>query len=83
LPREITRTIISANPLTSANPLAKKDEVKSQHLVNWTLSGEDRKKIDRAHDAMATFQAVSYDEYRKTSSRQISAAAGGNKQTRR
>lgn len=58
LPREITRVI------TPANPLAKKDEVKSQHLVNWTLSGEDRKKIERAHDAMATFQSVSYDEFR-------------------
>jgi len=78
LPREIVRTMI-----TSANPLAKKDEVKSQHLVNWTLSGEDRKKIDRAHDSMATFKAVSYDEYRKPSSTKTSAPAGGNKQARR
>ena len=58
LPREIIRAI------PSANPLAKKEEVKSQHLVNWTLSGEDGKKIERAHDAMATFKLVSYDEYR-------------------
>jgi hypothetical protein len=58
LPREIIRTI------TPANPLAKKEEIKSQHLVNWVLAGEDRKKIERAHDAMATFQPVSYDEFR-------------------
>jgi hypothetical protein len=58
LPREITRVI------TQPGPLSKKDTVKSQHLVNWSLSGEDRKKIERAHDAMATFKAVSFDDYR-------------------
>jgi hypothetical protein len=58
LPREIIRTT------TPDKPLAKKGVIKSQHLVNWTLSGEDRKKIERAHDAMATFREVSYDEYR-------------------
>ena len=58
LPREITRII------TPPNPLANKEVVKSQHLMNWTLSGEDRKKIERAHDAMATFKPVSFDEYR-------------------
>jgi hypothetical protein len=62
LPREITRITTPDNVL--AIPLAKKEEVKSQHLVNWTLSGEDGKKIERAHDAMATFKQVSYDEYR-------------------
>jgi hypothetical protein len=58
LPREVTRII------TPANPLAKKSEVKSRHLVNWTLSGEDRRRIERAGDGLATFRAVSYDEYR-------------------
>jgi len=72
LPREIIRTI------TAANPLAKKDEVKSQHLVNWTLSGEDRKKIERAHDAMATFKSVSFNEYRDGPEK-----GAGNKQARR
>lgn len=73
LPREIVRTTIMF-----AKPLAKKEEIKSRHLVNWTLSGEDRKKIERAHDAMATFKAVSYDEYRNGP-----AKAAGNKQARK
>jgi hypothetical protein len=59
LPLEITRTI------TPDGPLARKDEVKSRHLVNWTLSGEDRKKIERAGSSAATFKPVSYDEYRR------------------
>jgi hypothetical protein len=58
LPREVTRII------TPANPLARKSEVKSRHLVNWALSGEDRRRIERASDGLATFRAVSYDEYR-------------------
>jgi hypothetical protein len=60
LPREITRTI------TPGNPLARKIEVRSRHLVNWTLSGEDRRRIERAGDWLATYRAVSYDEYRGT-----------------
>ena len=56
LPLEISRT--------TADAWGRKLEVKSQHRVNWALSGEDRKKIDRAADMMATFQAISYDEYR-------------------
>jgi hypothetical protein len=58
LPREVTRTI------TPANPLARKIEVRSRHLVNWTLSGEDRRRIERASDWLAKYRAVSYDEYR-------------------
>ena len=58
LPREVTRII------TPGNPLARKVEVKSKHLVNWTLSGEDRRRIERASDGLATYRAVSYDEYR-------------------
>jgi hypothetical protein len=58
LPLEISRT-------TAADlPFGRKLEIKSQHLVNWTLSGEDRKKIDRAADMMAAFRTISYDEYR-------------------
>ncbi len=62
LPLEITRTIPPANPL--ANPLAKKLVVRSRHLVNWSLSGEDRKKIDRAGTYLAEFASVSFEEYR-------------------
>jgi hypothetical protein len=57
LPLEITRTIPAAGPLT------KKQEIKSQHRWNWALAGQDRKKIERAGDMMATFQLVSYVEY--------------------
>ena len=59
LPLEILRTT------TVGAAIPRKWEVKSQHRVNWTLSGEDRKKIDRAADMMATFRAVSYVEYQK------------------
>ena len=34
--------------------------------MNWTLSGEDRRRIERAGDWLATYRAVSYDEYRGT-----------------
>jgi hypothetical protein len=60
VPLEISRTI------PPARPLAKALETRSQHRFNWTLSGEDRKKIDRAADMMARFQLVSYDEYRRS-----------------
>jgi hypothetical protein len=62
LPLEITRTI------TPANPLGKKLVVRSRHLANWTLSGEDRKKIDRAGTYLAEFAAVGFEEYRTASS---------------
>jgi len=58
VPLEITRTI------PPSGPLGKKLEIKSQHRINWTLAGEDHKKINRAGDMIATFQAVSYDKYR-------------------
>ena len=45
--------------------------------MNWALSGEDGKKIERAHDAMATFTPVSYDEYRH------GAAQAAGKQARK
>lgn len=60
LPLEITRTTFEPGALGE-----KKMEIRSQHRLNWSLSGEDRKKIERAGDMLATFQAVSYDEYRK------------------
>jgi hypothetical protein len=72
LPLEITRTI------TQMNPLHKKLEIKSRHLVNWTLSGKDRKEIERVGDFMAAFGAVSYDEYRS-----LPAKATATKQAQR
>jgi len=63
LPLEITRTILPANPL------GKKIVVRSRHLVNWSLSGEDRKKIDRAGTYLAEFSAVSFEDYRSASAK--------------
>ncbi len=60
LPREITRTILSTERLGN-----KTSEVRSRHLVNWTLSTEDQKRIERAHDAMVKFTKVDFEEYRK------------------
>jgi len=72
LPFEVVRTV------TPANPLARKVEVKSRHLVNWTLSGEDRRRIERAGDWLATFRAVSYDEYRGINRKPVSQQANTN-----
>lgn len=58
LPFEITRTIPAGGPLGR-----KKLDIRSEHRVNWALSGEDQKKIEHAADMMATFQLVSYHEY--------------------
>lgn len=55
LPLEITRTI----PGTTKSKI-----VRSQHRVNWALSDKDQKNIGRAGDMMATFEAVSFNNYR-------------------
>jgi hypothetical protein len=68
LPLEITRTI----------PERKHGKVvRSEHRVNWTLSGEDQKRIQRAGDCMAQFEVVSFNEYRQA------PQDAGNKQARR
>ena len=60
LPLEVTRTIISSGTFGRD----KKLEFKTRHLVNWTLSGEDRKRVEHAGDCLARFEAVTFDEYR-------------------
>jgi len=42
----------------------KKVEVRSRHLANFLLSESDRKRIDRVGDYLATFQDVSFQEFR-------------------
>jgi hypothetical protein len=44
-------------------------------LVTWTLSGEDRKRIERAGTYMAEFQAVSFEEYRSTAAKPAAQTA--------
>jgi hypothetical protein len=59
VPLEITRTI------PAAGPFGKKLEVRSEHRLNWKISGEDEKRIERASTMMATLEVISFDEYRK------------------
>lgn len=65
LPLDITRTI------PASGPLGKKQELRSEHRVNWSLSGEDQKKIAKAGDMLATFQEVSYVDYRSADEKPI------------
>ena len=51
VPYEVTRTI-------------GKSVVRSRHLVTWTLSGEDRKRIERAGTLLAELKDVKFEEYR-------------------
>jgi hypothetical protein len=75
IPLEITRTI------AAPRLLAKKSVIRSRHLVTWSLSGEDRKRIERAGTYLAEFKAVkNFDEYRTAVSGPASPAA---KQVRR
>ncbi len=69
LPKEITRTI------TLEGLTKKKSEVRSRHLVNWTLSNEDMKRIDRAHDGMVKFQFVEFKEYQRKQDEVLKTAA--------
>ena len=59
LPLEITRT-------TGGTLLEKKLELRSEHRVNWKLSVEDERRIERASDMIATFEVVSYSDYLAT-----------------
>jgi hypothetical protein len=70
LPKEITRTVVLNEGLAK-----KTSEVRSRHLVNWTLSSEDQKRIDRAHDAMVKFTAVDFKEYQRRQSELLKTAA--------
>lgn len=74
LPLEITRTIVVSGTLGRS----KQVKVTSRHLANWSLSGEDRKRIERAGDGLAKFENVSFDEYRNAALK-----AGPPKQARR
>lgn len=58
IPEKIERTIVFPRGLTG-----KKSEARSQHLVTWTLSGTDRKRIDNAGKYLADFRPVSLPEY--------------------
>jgi len=68
LPLEITRTIPAGGPLGK-----KKLELRSEHRVNWALAGQDRKKIELAGNMLATFQLISFDEYRGASTKPAAA----------
>jgi hypothetical protein len=59
VPLEIRRTI----PATTR--LGKRLELRSEHRFNWTLSGEDQKRLQRVGDMLATYALVSFQEYLK------------------
>ncbi len=67
LPLDVKRTI------HSSSPLGKREEVRSHHLVNGTLSNKDRQEIARASNCLATFRQVSYDEYRSLPAMEMAA----------
>jgi hypothetical protein len=77
LPVEITRTIPPSNPLTG-----KRIEVRSHHLVSWALSGEDRKRIDRAGTYLAEFRAVNFEEYRRAIAQPVENKTDGQQARR-
>jgi len=58
IPSEITR-------VTKEGVLSRTLEVRSHHIVNWTLSGEDQKRLSKAGDYLTQFNSVSFEEYRQ------------------
>jgi hypothetical protein len=58
IPATIERTVIHKRGLRTVT-----QTVRSHHLANWRLKNTDRKLMDRAADHMATFRAVSFQEY--------------------
>ena len=59
IPEEVRRTVVDGAGLQK-----RKVEVRSRHLVNWRLSGTDRKRIATAADYIGRFRKVSYEDYR-------------------
>lgn len=66
-------------PLEVTLTLGKR-EFRSRHLMTWTLSGADRKRIDQVGNYLQEFESVSFDEYRAASDKPAEAKA---KQARR
>jgi len=59
VPEEVERVV---NPAKLGQ---RKQEVHSTHLVNWTLSEDDRKKIEKVGDHLASCREVSISEFRE------------------
>lgn len=68
IPLEIRRSI----PATTR--LGKRLELRSQHRFNWTLSGEDHKRLERVGDMLATYRVVSFQEYLQPPARTATTA---------
>ena len=60
IPNEVELTVQSQKRFGG-----RKVEIRSRHLMNWRLSSTDRKRIAKAGDQMANFQAVSFEAYRR------------------
>lgn len=58
IPKQITRTTIAPSRLGN-----KKLEMRSVHHVNWTLSTNDRKRIETVAQQIGTFQSMTFVSY--------------------
>jgi hypothetical protein len=61
VPEEVELTVAPNSRL-----LGRTLTIRSHHMINWALPGTDRKRIDEAGDFLVNFQAVQFQEYRRT-----------------
>lgn len=67
MPEEVELTVSPSNRL-----LSRPVTIRSRHLIDWSLSQTDRKRVARAGKFMAEFKAVPFQDYRKAT--QVAAA---------
>lgn len=60
VPEEVQLTIIPKSML-----MGKKFEARSRHLIIWDLSKTDQKRIETVGDNMASYEPVSFQDYRQ------------------
>ena len=58
VPEEIERTFVREKRLTNQTQRAR-----SRHLFVWTLSGTDRKRIEKASECLTSFESVAPAQY--------------------
>ncbi|MCL4204525.1 MAG: hypothetical protein KJ000_18725 [Pirellulaceae bacterium] len=61
IPEEVELTVAPERGL-----MGRKTTIRSRHLPYWRLSNTDRTRIETAGTQMATFSAVTFQEYRQT-----------------
>jgi len=58
LPKEVSRTVVTPQPL-----IDKKTTAHSRHTFVWSLSNSDRKRIENVGTYQASYKTVSFPEY--------------------